>query len=148
MNVNLDWLESFTDPYIKKPIGKSMFLSGVVLGFIASCQNGRGSQINKAPLFKKMTFGKLQKRDLKRHLSEVPTLLNVYDIPYSYQITELTRLAGDYLLQSTEDMGVDGNFIYSTAFLNAWTYFYQIFPEIKSNTKPSEEKNNELQESA
>jgi len=139
MNVNLEWLESYNDPYIKKPIGKGIFLCGVLLGFIASCQSGRGGQINNAPLFKKMTFGKLQKRDLKRHLSAVPTLLTVNDVPYFMQMTEMANLAGDYLLQSTEDMGVDGNFIYSTAFLNAWAYFYRLFPEIKTKKDQSEE---------
>ncbi len=141
--MNIEWLEQFEDPYIKKDIGKGVFLSGVALGFIAACQNGKGSRINDSPLFKKLSFGKLQKRDLKRHLGDVPVLLKAYDIPYSYQVVELVKTASEFLLQSKEEMSVDGNFLFSTAFLNAWKYFLKIFDQIKINPNQNESEDND-----
>jgi len=139
MRIATDWLESFKDPVMQKPLGKGAFYSGVVLGFIASCQASKGGSLSSAPLFKKLTFGKLKKRDVKQQLSEVPMLINVYNVPYNREITELATLAGEALLQSTEELGVDGNFILSTAFLNAWNYFYKLYPEIKNKTEKKEE---------
>jgi len=139
MSIATDWLESFKDPVMQKPLGKGAFYSGVVLGFIASCQAGKGGSLSSAPLFKKLTFGKLKKRDVKQQLSEVPMLINVYNVPYNREITELATLAGEALLQSTEELGVDGNFILSTAFLNAWNYLYKLYPEIKNTTEKEEE---------
>ena len=34
-------------------------------------------------------------------------------------------------------MGVDGNFIFTNAFLNAWKYFYQLSPELKKTAGES-----------
>lgn len=135
MNVTTEWIDGFNDPVMKNPLGRGAFFSGVVLGFIASCQAGRGGSLSSAPLFKKLSFGKLKKRDVKKQLAQVPMLINVNDVPYSRQMIELATLAGEELLKSTEDFGVDGNFIFSTAFLNAWNYFYQLYPECKSKSE-------------
>jgi len=139
MTITTDWIDSFKDPAMQKPLGKGAFFSGVVLGFIASCQVGKGGSLSSAPLFKKLSFGKLKKRELKQQLSQVPMLINIYDVPYSWQITELANLASEALLQATEELGVDGNFIFSTAFLNAWNYLYQLYPQLKSTEKKDEE---------
>jgi hypothetical protein len=86
MTITTDWIDSFKDPSMQKPLGKGAFFSGVVLGFIARCQAGkdlkttiaRGTtdrfiarcqagkdgSLSSAPLFKKLSFGKLKKREL------------------------------------------------------------------------------------
>ena len=127
--MNLDWLNEFQDPYLQKPTGKGIFLSGIALGFIASCQKGKSKSIADAPLFKKLPFGKLQKRDIKRQLADIPVMLKAYEIPYPYEITNIANAAGELLLTGSEEMGIDGNFIFSLAFLNAWKYFYLLYPD-------------------
>jgi len=128
--MDMTWLTQFEDPYLKKASGKGVFLSGVLLGFVASCQGGKGSHINDSPLFKKLAFGKLQRRDLKRIMGELPMLLKAYDIPYQRQLTEISGQASEHLLQDDREMSIDGNFVFTNAFLNAWKYFYQLFPEL------------------
>jgi hypothetical protein len=137
--MNLDWFEKFEDPYLQKPAGQGVFLSGVLLGFVASCQGGKGSRLNDAPLFKQLPFGKLQQRDLKRHMAALPTLLTAYEIPYQRQLTEISATAVELLLQDDRPMGVDGNFIFTNAFLNAWKYLYRLYPELKKSDQPQEE---------
>jgi hypothetical protein len=137
--MDITWLTEFEDPYLKRSSGKGVFLSGVLLGFVASCQRGKGSQINDAPLFKKLAFGKLQSRDLKRIMGELPMLLKAYDIPYQRQLSEISGQASEFLLQDDREMGIDGNFVFTNAFLNAWKYFYLLFPDIVKKEQ-SEEK--------
>ncbi len=127
--MDLNWLEELKDPAIKKTGGRGAFLSGIVLGMVASCQVGKGGHINDAPLFKKLFFGKLQTRDIKRQLSEFPTQLKAYDIPYQKQLTELTGMAADSFLQTAYE-------------LNAWKYFYQAYPELKKNESGESNSNN------
>ncbi len=125
--MNLDWLEGFSDPYLNTPVGQGVFLGGVVLGMIARNQISKGDEIDSAPLFKQIMFGKMQRRDLLRHLSRVPELLLAYDIKYKMYFRELTGKAGELLLRGRGEMGVDGNFAFSVAFLNANEYFWRIF---------------------
>jgi len=61
MTITTDWIDSFKDPAMQKPLGKGAFFSGVVLGFIARCQAGKDGSLSSAPLFKKLSFGKLKK---------------------------------------------------------------------------------------
>ena len=56
-------------------------------------------------------------------------MLKAYEIPYSYEITNIANAAGELLLTGSEEMGIDGNFIFSLAFLNAWKYFYLLYPD-------------------
>ncbi len=141
--MNLTWLDEFRDPYLQKDVGKGVFLSGITLGMIASCQNGKGSKINDAPLFKKLSFGKLQKRDLKKQLAELPMLLRAYEIPYPRELIELAQTASELLLSGPEELGVDGNFLFSTGFLNAWKYFYKTYESLGSQKTASEKMNEE-----
>ena len=129
--MNLDWMEDFSDPYLKTPGGKGVFLSGVLLGMIAKSQvEGKQDQIDSAPLFKQIMFGKMQRRDLHRHMSRVPDLLRAYDIKYKIYYQDLAGKAGELLLKGSGEMGVDGNFAFSVAFLNADYYFWnRIFPK-------------------
>lgn len=137
--MNISWLTAFEDPYLQSPSGKGVFLAGVLLGFVASCQKGKGTHLNDAPLFKKLPFGKLQRRDLKRQLGELPMLLKAYNIPYQRQLTEISGMATEFLLQDDRRMGVDGNFVFTNAFLNAWKYFYRLFPELEKTDQLKEE---------
>jgi hypothetical protein len=127
--MNLDWLEEYADPYMHTPMGKGVFLSGIVLGFIAKGQAGKGGDPDAAPMFKQITFGKMQRRDLIRHLSRVPELLVAYeDLKKSgFYLRQLSGIAGELLLNGKGDLGVDGNFVFSVAFLNAWDYYWKIF---------------------
>jgi len=137
--MDINWLNEFQDPYLKKPSGRGVFLSGILLGFVASCQGGKGSHLNDAPLFKKLAFGKLQRRDLKRNMSELPMLLKAYDIPYQRRLIEISGRASELLLQDDREMSTDGNFVFTNAFLNAWKYFYRLFPELKKTEQVEEE---------
>jgi hypothetical protein len=125
--MNLDWLEAFADPYLKTPVGQGVFLSGIVLGIITKYQVSKGESIDSAPMFKQLMFGKMQRRDLLRHLSRVPELIRAYDIPYKNYVRQLSGKAGELLLESSSEMGVDGNFAFSVAYLNAYEYFWKIF---------------------
>jgi len=127
MVLNIDWLNVFSDPYLKTPNGQGVFLGGIVLGMIAKYQAGEGEGINSAPMFKQIVFGKMQRRDLLRHLSRVPELIRVYDIPYEGLLEQLSAKTGELLLKDSSEMGVDGNFAFSVAFLNASKYFWKIF---------------------
>lgn len=134
--MKLSWLEEFSDSYLKTPGGQGVFLSGIVLGMLARYQVSKGDDIDSAPIFKQIMFGKLQRRDLLRHLSRVPELTRAYDdgekkIPKGY-LKQLCGKAGELLLQGTGDMGVDGNFAFSVAFLNAYEYFWRIFGKSES----------------
>lgn len=137
--MDMTWFSEFSDPYLQKASGKGIFLAGVLLGFVASCQRKEGGNLNDTPLFKKMTFGKLRKRDIKRHLSELPTLLKAYNIPYQRQLTEISGQAAEFMLQDDQDLGVDGNFVFTNTFLNAWKYFYRFYPELKKSNEIEEE---------
>jgi hypothetical protein len=39
------------------------------------------------------------------------------------------------LLQATEELGVDGNFIFSSVSQRVWNYLYQLYPQLKSTEK-------------
>ncbi|MHB1127782.1 MAG: TM1802 family CRISPR-associated protein [Bacillota bacterium] len=125
--MKLDWLEGFYDPYLKTPVGQGVFLGGIVLGMVAKYQVKKGDEIYSAPIYKQLMFGKMQRRDLLRHLSRVPELLRAYDLPFNFYFQQLSGKAGDLLLQGSGEMGVDGNFAFSVAFLNAYEYFWRIF---------------------
>lgn len=125
--MKLDWLNEFSDPYLKTANGQGVFLSGIVLGMVARYQVGKDEDIAAAPMFKQLMFGKMQRRDLLRHLSRVPELIRAYDIPYKGYLEQLSGKAGDLLLKGTAEMGVDGNFAFSVAFLNAYEYFWRVF---------------------
>lgn len=135
--MNLDWIGGFSDPYLKTPDGQGVFLGGIVLGIVAKYQSVPGGDVDSAPMFKQIMFGKMQRRDLLRHLSRVPELLRAYDIPYKIYIKQLSGRLGDLLLHGGGEMGVDGNFAFSVAFLNAYEYFWRIFG------KQEEPKNDE-----
>lgn len=125
--MKLEWLNDFSDPYLKTQMGQGVFLGGIVLGMIAKYQVKENSEIDSAPMFKQIMFGKLKRRDLLRHLSRVPELIRAYDIPYLFYFKQLSAKAGDLLLQGSGEMGVDGNFVFSVSFLNAVEYFWRIF---------------------
>lgn len=130
----LNWLDDFSDQYLKTSTGQGVFLSGIVLGMITKNQVGKGENIDTAPMYKQIMFGKMQRRDLLRHLSRVPELIRAYDIPYKNYLMQLSGKAGELLLKESAEMGVDGNFAFSVAFLNAVEYFWKIF-------KKDEDKN-------
>ncbi len=125
--MKLDWLNEFSDPYLKTTSGQGVLLSGIILGMIARYQVSKEEEIDSAPMFKQLMFGKMQRRDLLRHLSRAPELIRAYDIPYKGLLEKLSGKAGDLLLKGTAEMGVDGNFVFSVAFLNASEYFWRIF---------------------
>ena len=80
--MKLEWLNDFSDPYLKTVSGQGILLSGIILGMIARYQVDKEQNIDSAPMFKQLMFGKMQRRDLLRHLSRVPELIRAYDIPY------------------------------------------------------------------
>ena len=134
--MKLDWIEEFADPYLQSSDGQGVLLAGISLGMIARNQISPGEKIDAAPMFKQIVFGRMQRRDLLRHLSRVPELIRAYKIPYEYFHDKLAGKAGELLLKDAKEMGVDGNFAFSVAFLNANEYFWRIFgKEIEAENK-------------
>jgi len=130
--MKLDFFDSFEDPYLKTDSGKGIFLAGVTLGMLALGQS-EGS-IDSAPIFKQLNFGRMKKRDILRHIARVPELSKAYHLKYSGMIDSLCAKTGELLLLGSErEMGVDGNFVFSVAFLNARYYFWAIFKSDKEN---------------
>jgi len=127
--VNLDFFDEFSDPYLKEDVGKGVFLAGVALGMMARGQVAKGEDLSGSPLFKQINFGKIQRRDLKRHLARVPELIRAYEMSYSGIIESLAAEAGKFLLMGQKkDLGVDGNFVFAVAFMNAHEFcFGKIF---------------------
>jgi len=128
LTLNLGFLDRFSDEFLRKDEGKGVLLAGVVLGMLAQGQVQSAQNIGDAPLFKQMNFGKMQLRDLKRHLASVPELTRAYKVPYPDRIERLAAEAGSLLFKSgAKNLGVDGNFAFTIGFLNAWQYYATIF---------------------
>ena len=126
--MRLEFLNEFKDPYMRKQEGRGAFLAGIVFGMIARGQAGKGGNIDAAPMFKQINFGRVQRRDLIRLMGRVPELTRAYDIPYAGMIESLCGEAGKLLLEGeAKELGIDGNFALSVAFLNASDYFWKIF---------------------
>jgi len=135
MAVNLDFFDDFHDPYLQTAQGKGVFLSGVLLGYIAYLEAG-DSDIKNTPLFKQLQFGRMTYQALQRSLSQVPRLIAGYERVGERQqpIRMLLAEAGRMLLAAPEeDMGVEGNFAFTVGFVNSGFYISRIFPS--SNEK-------------
>lgn len=127
--MQLEFLERFSDPYLRSEKGKGVFLSGIVLGIVATQQVERGA-ISDAPLFKQISFGQLQARDIRRLLARVPDLARAYHLKNAGRVSQILGVAGELMLQGgNADLGIDGNFVFSVAFTNAWRYYKEIFPK-------------------
>lgn len=128
--MKLDFLGDFNDPYLKTDEGKGVFLSGVLLGYMAYLQS-RENDVRNTPLFKQIQFGKLTKKSLQKLLSRVPQLVAGYeDIgARSHRINSLLAEIGHLLLNSDkEDLGVAGNFAFTVGFASSAGYINKIFP--------------------
>ena len=92
---------------------------------IARGQVGKGGPIDAAPMYKQLHFGRMQRRDLLRLMARVPELGRVYNISYAGMIESLCAEAGKLLMEGKAvELGVEGNFAFSIAFLNAPDYFF------------------------
>lgn len=132
--MNLDIFGDFKDPYMQKPVGQGVFLAGVLLGYMAERQVGTEGDISQSPLFKQIQFGRMDKLNLKRILSRVPSLLAAYreDMKYTANMSKLSAAATELILQADdEELGVNGNFAFAAGFINARNYFWLIFPTKK-----------------
>ncbi|WP_455594118.1 TM1802 family CRISPR-associated protein [Cloacibacillus porcorum] len=151
--MKLEFLDNFKDPYLGTTEGRGVFLSGVVLGMLALAQTPPGGTIDAAPIYKQLNFGRMRRRDIRIHMSRVSTLIDVYvkDLSpdketdsdsadgkgtfkikdyagFAQMLKSLAAQSGEMLLSCGErDLGVDGNFTFSIAFLNAPDYFWKIF---------------------
>lgn len=105
-----------------------MFLSGLVLGMIASKQVETGVAIDASPMYKQLHFGRMQRRDLLRLMARVPELTRRYEnisASLAGMIESLCAKAGKLLMEGEpQELGVEGNFAFSVAFLNAPDYFF------------------------
>lgn len=123
------------------------------MGVIARAQaksdlQGSSGDISSSPLFKQLNFGRMKKRDLFKHLARVPELVRAYRLDYADMIESLCAKAGELILQKSDkehDLGVDGNFVFSVAFLNARKYFWTIFGKKNiEETEPIEEESQDV----
>lgn len=136
--MKLDFFKTFSDPYLQKSGGQGAFLAGVSLGMIVQGQ-AKDNAIDSTPLYKQLNFGRLKLRDLKRHLSRVPELLKVYEMKYkesdiSKMIQDLVGKSGELLLlDEGYELSVEGNFAFTTGFINANEYFWRIFAKKSDN---------------
>ncbi len=125
-----EMLEGFADPYLKEPFGRGVFLAGVVLGFFAQEQVGKGGDLASAPLFKQLNFGRLRRRDLQERLGRLPGLIYQYHVPHAGAIRLLTGEVTRLLLEGTpRELGSEGNFAFAAGFLSASSYFWRCFGE-------------------
>lgn len=126
--VHLNFFEDFQDPYLQKPEGRGIFLAGLVLGMIARGQVGKGGAIDASPMYKQLHFGRVQRRDFLRLMARVPELTRRYENISSSlagMIESLCAEAGKLLMEGKpQEIGVEGNFAFSIAFLNAPDYFF------------------------
>ena len=133
IEMHLEFLDKFKDPYMreKNPVGRGVFLAGIVFGMIAWEQKKKiGCSIDATPMYKQLHFGRMLRRDLRHLMGRVPELTRAYDIPNAWRIESLCGEAGKLLLEGeSKDLGVDGNFVFTVAFLNAWDYFSKIFSD-------------------
>jgi hypothetical protein len=128
--MKLEFLDEFKDPYMRTPLGRGVFLAGVVLGYMARSQVAEERDISSAPLFKQLEFGRLNMKALKKLLARVPQLLAAYreSMKYSGFIASLAATANDLILQGEEqELGVEGNFAFTTGFAGAGKYFWRVF---------------------
>ena len=141
--MNLDFFDLFGDPYMRENNGRGFFLAGVALGILAAGQvapkdEGEKKQsIDTAPIYKQLTFGRLKRRDILKHLGRVPELSRAYNIKCAGMLESLTAKAGEFLfLGDGGEMGIEGNFAFSVGFLDARNYFWEkIFKEYKKTKK-------------
>ena len=142
--MDTNFIDNFKDPYLKTVDGRGVFLAGVTLGILARGQIAKGTPIDSSPLYKQLRFGKLQKRNLLALLSRVPELARVSmdegSRGYAGMVESLCAKAGDLILQGgKQELGIDGNFAFSVAFMNAPDYFWgKIFKKKDDNIPPKE----------
>jgi hypothetical protein len=151
IEVNVNFFDEFKDPYLQTGEGKGIFLAGVTLGMLARNQVGKGTSLDSSPLYKQIRFGKMQRRQLMIHLSRVPELARVTLIEGSAglagMIEALCAKAGEFMLLGGDaEMGVNGNFAFSVAFLNAPDYFFgQIFKKKDGGQNTDADENSQTQ---
>lgn len=131
--MKFDFFNDFKDDYLQDNQGKGIFLSGVVMGFIAKGQAGSERDIKNAPLFKQIQFGRMDMKGLKKQLARVPQLLAAYDtITAPHLVSVLSAEAGKMILSgSSSELGVEGNFAFTVGFVNANYYFWKVFRKEK-----------------
>ena len=125
--MNTDFFEKLQDKYLQTDFGRGVFLAGVALGTLANAplEYSNGKKVEDTPLFKQINFGKMSLRELKKHMSRIPELTKAYRIDYSGMITALASKAGELMLNGgSKDLGVDGNFAFTVAFMNSKEYFW------------------------
>ncbi|NLH36525.1 MAG: CRISPR-associated protein [Thermotogaceae bacterium] len=157
MTRHTEFLDEFSDKFLQTDFGKGILLAGVALGYTANAQvkksTGDGNswgKIQDAPLYKQLNFGKLELRDVKRHLSRIPEFIKAYRIDRAPLLQDLTSYSQELILKAgNTNLGVDGNFAFVTGFMNWWKYFYEIYKDYmkgKVNEESQEEVNEESQE--
>jgi hypothetical protein len=145
--MKLDFLNDFSDPYLRRNEGKGVFLAGVVLGMLARGQAGKNNPIDAAPIYKRIQFGRVHRRNILNYLSQIPKLGRVYHIDCAGMLESLCGKANEFLLSAENlELGVEGNFAFSTGFLNAYDYFEKkIFKENTPDTAEATEQQTDLQ---
>lgn len=139
--MNLSLFDNLADEYLRKPQGRGVFLAGVVIGYIASCQVGLEHDIKNAPLFKQIQFGRLDMKSLKKHLARIPQLLAAYSesIVAPHLVSALAAEAGRLILMGKDrELGIEGNFAFTVGFGNATRYFWQVFKKDDKDDKEAE----------
>jgi hypothetical protein len=146
--MNIEFFDEFKDPYLQTDEGKGIFLAGIALGMLAKCQLPKGTPIDSSPLYKQIRFGRLQKRNLMALMWRVPELARVTldekSEGYAGMIESLCAKSGVLIIQGGgDDLGVNGNFAFSVAFLNAPDYFFGKIFKKKDNEVESTDGHDE-----
>lgn len=139
--VNTDFFNNLKDAYLATEQGRGVFLAGVAMGYIARCQVKSEGDIKNAPLFKQIQFGRMDFKALKRMMARIPQLTAAYSesIRAPQLVNSLAAEASKMILTDKQgELGVDGNFAFTTGFINGTEYFWKIF---KKESKESEVEN-------
>jgi len=120
--MNFDFFNDLSDKYLKTDFGRGVFLAGIALGVLANAENNK---LEDAPLYKQINFGKMTLKELKKHFARIPELVRAYHVEYADKVISLATEAGELMFKETvKDLGVDGNFAFTVAFMGSKEYFW------------------------
>lgn len=122
--------EEFNDPYLRQTQGQGVFLASIVLGYIARNQVAPEQDIKNSPIFKQIQFGRMSMKKLKRLMLRVPEIVAAEQdhIPANQFLFRIYNEANRHLLEGDgQDLGLDGNYVFTVGFGNAALYFWKLF---------------------
>lgn len=116
--------KNWGDSSVASPMGKALFVAGVVLGAMAEENDEAEKRIHAL-----LPFGDVKMHELKRALAEVPLLAGRHFPPAKAQRFMDVLGAAMHIMVTEkipEEMDVDGNFSLSMGYVGASRFFAEI----------------------